>query len=94
MNIVRRANVVLKVRDEEVDKYLARGFSLLNENGEVIRSATPNDLATFKEAYIRQSKEIEELNSQIEELNSQIEELKAELEKARQKKSKTKQVEE
>lgn len=87
MNIVQRANVVLKVRDEEVDKYLARGFSLLNENGEVIRSATPNDLATFKEAYIRQSKEIEDLNSQIEEL-------KAELEKARQKKSKTKQVEE
>lgn len=87
MNIVQRANVVLKVRDEEVDKYLARGFSLLNEDGEVIRSATPNDLATFKEAYIRQSKEIEELNSQIEEL-------KAELEKARQKKSKAKQVEE
>jgi len=87
MNIVQRANVVLKVRDEEVDKYLARGFSLLNENGEVIRSATPNDLATFKEAYIRQSKEIEDLNSQIEEL-------KAELEKARQKKSKAKQVEE
>ena len=87
MNIVQRANVVLKVRDEEVDKYLARGFSLLNENGEVIRSATPNDLATFKEAYIRQSKEIEELNSQIEEL-------KAELEKARQKKPKAKQVEE
>lgn len=87
MNIVQRANVVLRVRDEEVDKYLARGFSLLNENGEVIRSATPNDLATFKEAYIRQSKEIEDLNSQIEEL-------KAELEKARQKKSKTKQVEE
>ena len=87
MNIVQRANVVLKVRDEEVDKYLARGFSLLNENGEVIRSATPNDLATFKEAYIRQSKEIEDLNLQIEEL-------KAELEKARQKKSKAKQVEE
>lgn len=87
MNIVQRANVVLKVRDEEVDKYLARGFNLLNENGEVIRSATPNDLATFKEAYIRQSKEIEDLNSQIEEL-------KAELEKARQKKSKAKQVEE
>ena len=87
MNIVQRANVVLKVRDEEVDKYLARGFSLLNEDGEVIRSATPNDLATFKEAYIRQSKEIEDLNSQIEEL-------KAELEKARQKKSKAKQVEE
>ena len=87
MNIVQRANVVLKVRDEEVDKYLARGFNLLNENGEVIRSATPNDLATFKEAYIRQSKEIEKLNSQIEEL-------KAELEKARQKKSKAKQVEE
>ena len=87
MNIVQRANVVLRVRDEEVDKYLARGFKLLNENGEVIRSATPNDLATFKEAYIRQSKEIEDLNSQIEEL-------KAELEKARQKKSKAKQVEE
>lgn len=87
MNIVQRANVVLRVRDEEVDKYLARGFRLLNENGEVIRSATPNDLATFKEAYIRQSKEIEDLNSQIEEL-------KAELEKARQKKSKAKQVEE
>lgn len=87
MNIVQRANVVLKVRDEEVDKYLARGFSLLNENGEVIRSATPNDLATFKEAYIRQSKEIEDLKEQIEEL-------KAELEKARQKKSKAKQVEE
>ena len=87
MNIVQRANVVLEVRNEEVDKYLARGFKLLNENGEVIRSATPNDLATFKEAYFRQQTEIEELKSKIVELT-------AELNEARQKKSKSKKVEE
>ena len=90
MALVKRANVVLRVTTAELDKYLAKGYSIIDENGNVIRQAEPNDLAAFRTAYVEQAKEIAALRTQIATLEAELEKQNAKSKK----KSKTEQEDE
>lgn len=70
MAIVKRANVRLRVPKEEADKYVSRGFDVINEKGEVIKASTPTDISSLKVAYSRVLKENAKLKEEIEKLKS------------------------
>lgn len=84
--IVQRANVILRVTENEKDRFLAQGFCVVDENGAVLEEGQPTDFASYRVAWANQRK-------QIEELKAEIEQLKAELAKATPKKKSTKTAE-
>lgn len=65
---VRRANVILDIKDEEVPQYLEMGYEVLDDKGEVVQSGIPTDTATLKLEYVKHVAEIEELKAEIEQL--------------------------
>lgn len=67
---VRRANVVLTIPEEQRREYLAKGFDILDEKGNVIEHTTPTDPNTLKTAYINHIKKIETLEAEIKKLKS------------------------
>lgn len=68
---VRRANVVLTVTENEMEKYLARGFTILDDSGKVIKKPIPNDVNALRKAYIEHEAEIAKLKAKIEQLEAQ-----------------------
>ena len=65
---VQRANVVLRVPEEWLDRYVDQGYDVIDDNGNVIKASIPKDLGTLQKAYIEHTQEIEELKRTIEEL--------------------------
>lgn len=70
---VRRANVILRVPKEQVKEYLAKGFDVLDDNGNVAQASVPNDVNVLKQAYIEHTNRIKEL----EELLDAVKKVKA-----------------
>ena len=71
MAIVKRGNCEYQIDDSHVNEYLERGFSLLNDNGEIIQRNKPTTLAEYK-AYA------EMLSAQVKELEKECAALKIE----------------
>lgn len=73
--LVRQANVVLDIPEEQRDEYLAKGFDVIGANGKPIIKATPNDLNSLKKAFAELTEKVKALeleNSQLKkQLNSQ-----------------------
>ncbi len=69
-----RANVVLRIKDDEANFYLGKGYSLYDLDGTLIKKALPETLNDYKQALM--------------EANARIEELEAELKQAKKKKEK------
>lgn len=74
---IQRGNVILDIQDYEVDRYLKMGYNVIAENGEVIKSSIPTDLATLQKFYVEHTKRIDELEKRVAELTYQIEGAKA-----------------
>ena len=74
---VRRGNVILTVSDEEVAKYMAKGYSLIDpKTGAVIKQSIPTELNQLQKAYSEHEEIIKKLNSEIASLHNQIKSLK------------------
>lgn len=73
---VQRANVILDVPEEWVDRYIDEGYDVIDNKGNVIKKSIPRDLGTLQKAYIDHIHKIEELESEIEELKTKAEQLK------------------
>ena len=71
MYTIRRANVVLDVTENEVEKYLADGFDIIDDNGKVLKASVPNDVNALKKAYVEHENEIKSLKEEIERLKAQ-----------------------
>ena len=69
---VRRANVLLRVPEEQKSEYLAKGFDILDDNGNVVEHTTPSDVGTLKTAYTNHVKEIEMLKAENKKLKSDL----------------------
>lgn len=67
---VQRANVVLQVPEEWVDRYIDQGYDVIDAQGNVIQASIPKDLGTLQKAYIEHTKKIEELEATIEQLTA------------------------
>lgn len=72
MTMVQRANVVLEVPDNEIEKYLNQGYNVLNPDGTVAQSAVPRDITTLQRAFVDNSNTIKALKAEIENLQTQL----------------------
>lgn len=75
---VERGNVVLYVKEYEVPHYLSTGFSITDDNGNIIQAAVPNNVGTLQRIYIEQKQKIADLEAQIAELTKKLAEKPAE----------------
>lgn len=68
---IERGNVVLKVHEYEVQRYLKLGYNVTDETGKVLTEALPNDLGTLQKFYVDHKKRIEELESIVAKLTAE-----------------------
>ena len=72
---VRRANVFLTISDEDIDKYMAKGYSLVDARGNVIKQSIPTDLLELQRAFTEHTELIKKKDSEIADLRAQLKEL-------------------
>ena len=68
---IERGNVVLKVQEHEVQRYLKLGYNVTDETGKVLQEALPNDLGTLQRYYVEHKKKIEELEAIVAKLTAE-----------------------
>lgn len=68
---IERGNVVLKVEEYEVARYLKLGYNVTDETGKVLTEALPNDVGTLQKHYVEHKKRIEELESIVAKLTEE-----------------------
>lgn len=68
---IERGNVVLKVQEHEVQRYLKLGYNVTDDTGKVLKEAIPNDLGTLQKYYIEHKKRIEELEAIVARLTAE-----------------------
>lgn len=68
---IERGNVVLKVQEHEVQRYLLLGYNVTDEQGNVLKEAMPNDLGTLQKYYVEHKKKIEELEAIVAKLTAE-----------------------
>lgn len=73
---IQRYNVILDVADSEVGYYLNLGYSLLDNQGNVVKKAMSTDVRTLQKELTDANKLIEQLKAENEKLNNEIVELK------------------
>lgn len=77
MALVRRGNCEYTIADGLVEEYLAKGYSLLDSTGKVIREKTPESIAEHKAKIEALEQANAELQAKNEELTKEIETLRA-----------------
>lgn len=76
MVTVQRANVILDIKECEVDRYLNNGFNVIDERGNVLQSAKPVTIEQFQQAYMEQRRMNDVLLNENAKLKQEIESLK------------------
>lgn len=69
---VRKANVVLTIKDSEVNRFVDLGYDVIDDNGTILQKTVPNDLAVLKNAYIEHTQEIEKLTAELAKAKSEL----------------------
>lgn len=67
---VKRANVILDIDPELKAQYLSEGYSVLDENGNVVEKAMSTDVGELQVTVARLEKENEELKAEIKKLKT------------------------
>ena len=75
---VKRGGSFLTIPTTAVDRYLAKGYDVVDNNGNVVKASVPTDVNTLRAAYENQIAEIKELKERIKELESTKSELPTE----------------
>ena len=73
---VRRANVYLRIPQDEVSRYVAKGYDVVDNKGNVLKASVPNDLGTLQKAFVDKANEIKELKAKISQLKEELSEVK------------------
>lgn len=72
MAFVQRANVVLEVSEDAVERMLDMGYNRINENGTIIQRGTAKDYASLSVLYQEALDENAELKEQIKKLEKKL----------------------
>lgn len=70
MAFIQRANVILEVKDDQVERFLDQGYDVVDETGNVIQKSVPQDLGTLRKAYLDNMAEIDALKVEIKKLKA------------------------
>ena len=76
MAYIQRANVVLQVKDSEVDYYINLGYNEITKDGKVIKETMPTDIHILQKYYVDNKKKIAELEAEIAKLKAKKTEVK------------------
>lgn len=69
---VERGNVVLQVDERDVDYYINMGYSLTDDNGNVLKKAIPSNVGELQKAYLEHIQRISELENTVAELTAKL----------------------
>ena len=67
MTIVERGNVVLRIDDEDVQRYLDKGYNVTDGHGHILQRAMPQDVGELQQLVVKYEKEIAELKAKLAE---------------------------
>lgn len=81
---VERGNVVLQVKDYEVQHYLNLGYNLTDEAGNILKKSIPTNIGELQTAYLEHTKKIAELEDTIAKLTAQLSAKKTTAKKAKE----------
>ena len=88
MALVKRENVVLDIKDDQLDRYLSMGYCQIDDKCRVIKESTKKDVESLLKRCAEQEKKINALEGEIKEylaaiemLNNEIDALNDELDK-------------
>jgi len=74
---VQRANVFLTIPDEDITKYLAKGYNVIDpKTGAVIRQSVPTELNALQKAWSEHEELIKQKDSEIAKLKEELDKLK------------------
>lgn len=73
---VRKANKVLRVSENEVAKYIANGYDIIDEQGGVVQASVPHDPNILKKAFVDNQATITQLKEEVRTLKAEIDSLK------------------
>lgn len=74
MLVVQKQNVVLEVEDDNVDKYLSNGFSVIDSNGNIVQGAKPTTVHDYQVLNADLAKDLESAKQKIAELEKKYQE--------------------
>ena len=77
MAFVQRANVILEVKEEQVQRYVDNGYDVLDDSGNVVKKSIPRDVRTLQMAYVEQKQQIERMQAEIDALQAEVKKLKS-----------------
>lgn len=73
MALMQRANALLTVDEEDVERYIAKGYSLIDEKtGKVLKASVPTDVGTLQKAFMEHEAKIKELEAENANLKAQL----------------------
>lgn len=73
---VCKGNVYLTILDEEIDSYMAKGYSVVDPvTGKILRQSVPTEIGPLKKLYAEQVELNKKLTSEIAVLRNKIESL-------------------
>lgn len=70
MAIVERGNVVLEIADDDITRYLNKGYSVTDGKGNIVKQAIPKDIGELQRLVIKYEQEVKELRAELEALKS------------------------
>lgn len=76
MALMRRRNCIVNVADKDAENYYNRGYDYIDEKGNVLKEAVPNDTISLTSAYHKHTAEIAKLKEENEKLLAEIAKLK------------------
>ena len=74
---MRRGGSYLHVPQDSVERYISKGYDVVDEDGNVIRGGNPNDVHSLKTAYDKALERIKELEEEVAQLKATDEKPKA-----------------
>lgn len=71
MAIVERGNVVLEIADDDIQRYLDKGYSVTNGNGVILQRTKMLSAGELHQIIAEKDAEIENLKKQLQELTTE-----------------------
>ena len=72
MTLVRRANVVLEVKDDAVDRMLSQGYSVIDDTGKVLKRSTVRDVNNLSAIIKEKEEQIKALEDKCAKLEQEL----------------------
>ena len=74
----KRGNKILRIGEDNIERYLGQGYNITDANGNIVKKGTPRDANLLSAEYKAQAEENERLKAEIARLMAELGAVKAE----------------